>query len=77
VVSLNTFHHLLDPIGAVQSALGLLTPGISSCPPRCGLVHQSISQANISMIDHELLRLRLVLNFCAGRGDGSNPGRSC
>eukprot|EP01043_Picozoa_sp_COSAG02_P047620 COSAG02_NODE_4584_length_5189_cov_110.838900_5_plen_228_part_00 len=28
VVSLNTFHHLLDPIGAVQSALGLLIPGI-------------------------------------------------
>lgn len=28
VVSLNTFHHLLDPIGAVQSALGLLSPGI-------------------------------------------------
>lgn len=28
VFSLNTFHHLLDPIGAVQSALGLLSPGI-------------------------------------------------
>ena len=31
VVSLHTFHHLLDPMGAVHSAFGLLNPGTAHC----------------------------------------------
>ena len=38
VVSLNTFHHLLDPIGAVQSAIGLLSPGVHLLPSRSAVL---------------------------------------